>query len=186
MQDAEGGGGATDDVETKCVKNMHKQSKGMLVSRRCVSAAASLPRRRHLCSLPPLTTTRSGLMFRDVLVGEGRAATAGDQVAVDYTGRLEDGTVFDSSEGRGPISFTIGMREVIKGWEEGITGMHVGGKRQLVLPPHLGYGAQGAPPAIPPNALLHFDVELQSASAEAEQGGMFSRLMTLLKALPIK
>lgn len=120
-------------------------------------------------------------MYRDAIVPEGDAALAepGSKVDVHYTGRLEDGTIFDSSHDRNlPLSFTIGKREVIKGWEEGITGMKVGGKRQLVIPPHLGYGAQGIGP-IPGNALLHFDVELVACGASAQ--GMFDRFATILK-----
>lgn len=107
---------------------------------------------RRLCSLPPLTTTESGLMYRDVYVPDTTSDTmrakAGLPVSVHYTGRLEGGTVFDSSFESAPIEFTLGKREVIRGWEEGIVGMVVGGRRQLVIPPHLGYGARGAPPAI--------------------------------------
>ena len=105
-------------------------------------------------------------------------------VAVHYTGRLEDGTVFDSSAERAPIRFVLGAREVIRGWDEGIHGMAVGQRRQLVIPPQLGYGARGAPPVIPPNALLHFDVELMDVG-EADSS-LLGRLTTLLKALPFK
>lgn len=137
---------------------------------------------RKLC-VPPLTTTRSGLMYRDVHVPQGSSdATArrGSPVAIHYTGRLEDGTIFDSSVDRSPLTFTLGSREVIKGMDEGCEEMLVGGRRQLVIPPHLGYGPRGAPPAIPPNALLHFDIEL----VHVNQPSTFSRLTTLLKALP--
>jgi len=148
-------------------------------------SALSLSRRLLCTELPELTTTPSGLMYRDVFVPDDTAtATRGQHVAVHYAGRLEDGTVFDSSHDRGkPIDFELGARQVIRGWEEGIAGMRVGGRRQLVIPPQLGYGARGAPPAIPPNALLHFDVELVSASVP---GGWFGRLTTILKALPFK
>ena len=143
---------------------------------------------RRLCNLPPLTTTKSGLMYRDVPpIPDADATAARNQVSVSvhYTGRLEDGTVFDSSIERGqPIKFTLGARDVIRGWDEGIHGMKVGGRRQLVIPPHLGYGPQGAPPAIPPNALLHFDVELVAVGEQ--DTSLLSRLTTLLKALPLK
>ena len=139
---------------------------------------------RRLCSELPLTTTASGLMFRDVPPPppeDAEIATPGSKVSVHYTGRLEDGTVFDSSVDRGvPIEFSLGAREVIRGWDEGIASMKVGGKRQLVIPPHLGYGARGAPPVIPPNALLHFDVELVSVGAPS----LLGRLIMLAKALP--
>ena len=103
-----------------------------------------------------------------------------------YTGRLDDGTVFDSSLERGqPIKFELGAGKVIKGWDQGVDGMAVRGKRQLVIPAALGYGARGAPPAIPPNALLHFDVELV-AIEEPSSSGIFGKLTSLLKALPFK
>jgi FKBP-type peptidyl-prolyl cis-trans isomerase FkpA len=106
----------------------------------------------------------SGLYLQDVQVGTGDQATAGRQVTVNYTGWLPDGTQFDSSKaaGRTPFSFTPGQHRVIDGWEEGIVGMKVGGVRKLVIPPSLGYGAQGAGTTIPPNAVLVFDVELLS------------------------
>lgn len=92
---------------------------------------------------------------------QDKTADKGDLVAVNYVGALEDGTVFDSSQAQGqPLAFEIGAGEVIKGMEEGVKGMKVGEKRRLKIPPHLGYGATGAPPTIPPNATLIFDVEL--------------------------
>jgi peptidylprolyl isomerase len=105
-------------------------------------------------------TTASGLKYVDNAFGSGKAAKPGDQVAVHYTGTLEDGAVFDSSRKRGdPIVFTLGKREVIAGWDEGIAGMKEGGKRKLVIPPELAYGRQGRP-GIPPNSVLLFEVEL--------------------------
>ena len=106
-------------------------------------------------------TTPSGLTIVTVASGDG-LAKAGDTVWVHYTGTLQsNGTKFDSSLDRGdPISFTLGQGEVIKGWDEGIAGMKVGDKRQLIIPPTLGYGEKGAGNVIPPNATLVFDVEL--------------------------
>lgn len=104
--------------------------------------------------LPPLTK-------EDLVVGEGPAVKKGDTIQVHYTGTLLDGTVFDTSLERGqPLEFTVGEGQVIPGWELGVVGMQPGGKRLLVIPPHLGYGSAGAPPKIPPNAVLKFTVEL--------------------------
>ncbi len=106
-------------------------------------------------------TTPSGLKYHDDQVGEGAAPRQGQRVSVHYTGWLTDGTKFDSSRDRGqPFQFTLGRGEVIKGWDEGVASMKVGGKRKLTIPPELGYGARGAGGVIPPNATLVFDVEL--------------------------
>lgn len=108
-------------------------------------------------------TTDTGLQYEDIVVGEGATPQKGRRVTVHYTGTLEDGTKFDSSVDRGePFSFTIGVGQVIKGWDEGVMSMQVGGRRRLTIPPTLGYGAQGAGGVIPPNATLLFDVELLS------------------------
>ena len=104
---------------------------------------------------------QGGLKKTDVVVGKGPVAKAGDRVVVEYTGKLTNGKQFDSSIGRAPFSFTLGAGEVIKGWDLGVAGMRVGGKRKLTIPSSLGYGAQGSPPVIPPNATLVFDVELK-------------------------
>lgn len=101
------------------------------------------------------------LVVTDVVVGTGAEAVAGKTVSVHYVGTLTDGKKFDSSRDRGtPFSFLLGSGQVIKGWDEGVAGMKVGGKRTLVIPPELGYGAAGAPGAIPGNATLNFEVEL--------------------------
>lgn len=106
-------------------------------------------------------TTPSGLKYVDQVVGTGEAAVAGQNVSVHYTGWLENGKKFDSSVDRGqPFSFPLGAGRVIKGWDEGVQGMKVGGKRKLTIPSDLGYGARGAGGVIPPNATLVFDVEL--------------------------
>jgi len=115
-----------------------------------------------------LKTAASGLAFCDAVVGSGAAPSKGQTIQAHYTGRLENGRVFDSSYERGsPLKFKVGVRQVIAGWDEGILGdggdvpaMKVGGRRRLVIPSELGYGARGAGGVIPPNATLYFDVEL--------------------------
>ncbi len=108
-----------------------------------------------------LTTTPSGLQYKDLTVGTGTEAVVRKQVHVHYTGELTDGEKFDSSRDRGsPLAFQLGVGQVIAGWDEGVTGMLVGGRRILVIPPELGYGTRGAGGVIPPNATLVFDVEL--------------------------
>ncbi len=108
-----------------------------------------------------MPTTSSGLSYEDEAEGTGPTAQAGQTAVVHYTGWLTDGVKFDSSRDRGqPFSFALGRGQVIKGWDEGVTGMKVGGKRKLTIPPDLGYGARGAGGVIPPNATLVFDVEL--------------------------
>ena len=105
--------------------------------------------------------TPSGLTIEDLVVGTGDAAKSGQRVSVHYTGWTTDGKKFDSSKDRGqPFSFGLGRGEVIRGWDEGVAGMKVGGKRKLTIPPELGYGARGAGGVIPPNATLVFEVEL--------------------------
>jgi FKBP-type peptidyl-prolyl cis-trans isomerase len=107
-----------------------------------------------------MTKTPSGLAYKDLKVGGGAEAKAGEMATVHYTGWLPNGTKFDSSRDRGdPFAFPIGAGQVIKGWDEGVAGMHVGGRRLLVIPADLGYGDKGSDP-IPPNSTLVFDVEL--------------------------
>jgi FKBP-type peptidyl-prolyl cis-trans isomerase FkpA len=115
-----------------------------------------------------MTTTPSGLQYEDTTVGSGAEAKPGQHVHVHYTGWLyNDGTQgakFDSSVDRkDPFAFSLGAGQVIKGWDEGVAGMKIGGKRTLIIPPALGYGARGAGGVIPPNATLKFDVELLDA-----------------------
>ena len=105
--------------------------------------------------------TDSGLKYEDLVEGDGPAAAAGQKVSVHYTGWLTDGRKFDSSVDRNePFSFPLGAGMVIRGWDEGVAGMKVGGRRRLTIPPQLGYGARGAGGVIPPNATLVFEVEL--------------------------
>lgn len=106
-------------------------------------------------------TTPSGLKYSDQVIGSGPVAVAGKTVSVHYTGWLTNGQKFDSSVDRGqPFSFPLGAGRVIKGWDEGVQGMKVGGKRKLTIPSELGYGTRGAGGVIPPNSILVFDVEL--------------------------
>ena len=105
-------------------------------------------------------TTSSGVQYWDIVPGTGATAVSGKKVTVNYTGWLTSGKQFDSSVGKRPFQFKLGGGEVIQGWDDGVAGMKVGGKRQLKIPPKLGYGSQGAAGVIPPNATLIFDVEL--------------------------
>ena len=109
----------------------------------------------------PGITTATGLVIEDIVRGQGAVASAGQTVRVHYTGWLEDGKKFDSSKDRQqPFEFKLGGGRVIKGWDEGVQGMMIGGTRKLTIPPQLGYGERGAGGVIPPNATLVFEVEL--------------------------
>ena len=109
---------------------------------------------------PNTRTTETGLVIEDKVIGDGDEAVSGKTVTVNYTGTLVNGDQFDSSIGRAPFSFPLGAGRVIKGWDEGVAGMKVGGKRILTIPPELGYGSRGAGNVIPANATLIFEVEL--------------------------
>jgi FKBP-type peptidyl-prolyl cis-trans isomerase len=109
----------------------------------------------------PAITTATGLVYEELAVGSGAEAARGQRVTVHYTGWLTDGSKFDSSKDRGdPFSFHLGKGQVIAGWDEGVAGMKIGGKRKLTIPPQLGYGSRGAGGVIPPDATLVFEVEL--------------------------
>jgi FKBP-type peptidyl-prolyl cis-trans isomerase len=115
---------------------------------------------------PEVVEGKNGLKYIDLVVGEGLDARRGDEVSVHYSGWLEDGTKFDSSLDRGrPFVFPLGRGRVIQGWDLGVAGMKVGGKRKLLIPAKLGYGKRGAGDAIPPNANLVFEVELLSVKS---------------------
>ena len=144
-----------------------------MISIRLAGAAAALaiiaactPAGRAVAADTQVIEMPNGLKYTDVKVGDGATAKAGNKVSVNYTGWLSDngakGKKFDSSVDRGqPFQFTLGAKQVIAGWDEGVAGMKVGGKRTLIIPPELGYGARGAGGgAIPPNATLIFDVDL--------------------------
>jgi peptidylprolyl isomerase len=126
-----------------------------------VSAATPAPAATHAAKAGVTVTTPSGLAYVDETIGAGPMPAKGQQVTVHYVGTLTNGTKFDSSRDRNqPFTFTIGEGQVIKGWDEGVATMRVGGRRKLIIPPQLGYGATGAGGVIPPNATLLFDVEL--------------------------
>ena len=107
-------------------------------------------------------TMDNGLVIEDIIEGDGKEANDYNKVVVNYTGKLEDGSIFDSSlsPGKEPFTFTLGVGSVIKGWDMGVKGMKVGGKKKLTIPPELGYGDRGAGNVIPPKATLIFEVEL--------------------------
>jgi len=147
------------------MKRIHLTGAAAIIAALALTAPSSISPATAQGAQAKMSELPSGLRYTDSKVGDGAAATAGRKVSVHYTGWLdnkgEKGKKFDSSLDRGqPFSFTLGGGQVIKGWDEGVAGVKVGGKRTLVIPPELGYGARGAGGVIPPNATLIFDVEL--------------------------
>lgn len=133
----------------------------------CVRAALAQPTPQVTPGIPPLPsvvqwhTNPSGLQYAETAIGKGPTPNDGQIVVVHFVGWLDDGTMFDSTRAKGkPFGFPLGSGQVIQGWDEGVRGMKVGGKRRLIVPAALGYGEQGVPPIVPPNARLVFDVEL--------------------------
>ncbi|MFA6474705.1 MAG: FKBP-type peptidyl-prolyl cis-trans isomerase [Patescibacteria group bacterium] len=145
------------NVNKSTTKNMNAN---VNISSGEFSSGLQLP----ITDMSTLTTTTSGLKYKDLTVGTSTdTAKAGDNVVMDYTGMLPDGTKFDSSLDRGQaFTFTLGVGQVIAGWDEGVAGMKIGQERILVIPSELGYGSMGAGAAIPPNATLQFQVRLNA------------------------
>jgi peptidylprolyl isomerase len=128
-----------------------------------VEVTGKLGAKPKITITPANPTPPSALVVKDIVKGHGKAAKAGDTVTVQYDGVLyQNGSEFDASWNHGqPFSFPLGAQQVIPGWDQGVAGMKVGGRRELIIPPDLGYGAQGSPPSIPPNSTLVFVVDLE-------------------------
>ncbi len=149
-----------------CTSGSESTSAGSSSTGTCTQSPQPGPNDDNFCRLVGISTDQpDGLQYGDITVGTGPVVKTGDKVTMQYTGWLQStGVRFDTSRqaGRGPFPLTLGQHQVIQGWEEGIPGMRVGGKRRLIIPPALGYGAQGYPPTIPANSTLVFDVEVVS------------------------
>ena len=144
------------DKKVLKAEKVAKKEKGSAETNRNKAAAADLN-----CGSAGIRNVQ-GVLIEEVLQGSGKEAKSGNKVKMDYVGKLKNGKVFDASRGR-PFSFKLGRGEVIRGWEIGVPGMRVGGKRKLTIPPEKAYGRAGAPPTIPPNATLIFDITLLAA-----------------------
>lgn len=158
-------GVVTESIERELKKSESRLATGLDRKKLYATACSENGGRAIGDTRPVESTLSSGLVIKDTEVGKGREALGGDKVVVHYKGTLQDGTVFDTSVGRGPFEFVLGKRMVIAGWERGVVGMRVGGKRTLVVPPELGYGVRGQPPKIPPKATLNFEIELLEVKA---------------------
>ena len=152
---------STPPVKQDAATDLSSTDKGSLQVVEQPSVATPRSSDTELTLDPESVLTESGLKIKDLVMGTGDRARQGSVVVVHYTGRLLDGTKFDSSVDRGtPFEFTLGQSSVIQGWEEGVSSMRIGGKRQLIIPPDLAYGERGVGPIIKPGDTLVFDIEL--------------------------
>lgn len=153
----------------------------------CEKIPEPAPEPRPAVSVTPAPPEPADLIKEDLVVGTGAEAKTGDKVTVHYTGRLlKTNFVFDSSVGKSPFPFTIGQGGVIMGWDEGVVGMKVGGKRKLTIPSKLAYGDAGQPPKIPPKATLVFEIELLTVGEDAADAGAKGAASDKTKANPSK
>jgi FKBP-type peptidyl-prolyl cis-trans isomerase len=152
---------AAPSAETTSAKTTRAQAEVPIAAAPLPTSSAAAPA-SSTPVVPTPSATPAGLQMEDLKLGTGMIVASGDRAKLHYTGRLESGTVFDTSlqAGREPFVFRVGKGQVIKGWDQGIVGMRIGGKRKLTIAPGLAYGAKGSPPTIPPNATLIFEVEL--------------------------
>lgn len=137
-------------------------SKAPGVAKEPAKQTATLPQDKPAKESRPIEASLDGVLATDLKVGSGPAAKPGQRLTVNYVGTLADGTTFDSTDQKEPLTFELGSGQMIAGWDRGFTGMKAGGKRKIVIPPELAYGKSGVPPTIPPNSKLIFNVELLS------------------------